>query len=213
MALTSTQGPDRTRSTVIAVALLMSSPGIAFASPDIRTHPVPAYVVSSITLPVPAGRAKSVILEALETTHERDDPYYRSHGFKSREGGTETWVALHAEDKPHAVFGKAFFKDPTNAQEIYVHSMGQSVLSAYYYTGSRPLDYAVEFDVSIEPVDASHCRISVHSTHANVYIGKTFNLHAFGFVSKSVPVAASPLEQYRLLAYVSHVLGTEIQPL
>jgi hypothetical protein len=125
----------------------------------------------------------------------------------------DTPVYFDAYEKSSVAFGGQFFADPQNADDLLVHSMGSDVVSYYYHTINGPLAYTAKFALSLKSKDASNTTISVRSFDATVANGKEFNLHVLGMIPKSVPVAPSRAEEYRLLVYAAHILGVEMPTL
>ena len=56
-------------------------------------------------------------------------------------------------------------------------------------------------------------RVTIRTTGSQIFNGRVFHGHAMGFIPKAVPVAPARSEEYKLLVYVGHLLGTELRPL
>ena len=91
--------------------------------------------------------------------------------------------------------------------------MGKAIVSSYYRSEERALDYGVTFSISLAAVDEAKTRVSIRTLESSVGVGLEFNVHAMGFVPKSEPVPASPLDEYKLLVYVAHLAGVALNPL
>jgi hypothetical protein len=176
---------------------------------------------NSVSIPLPNDKARMMLLQYLQVAPERDDPFNRKFGFHSANYlymnsdlySADAPAYFHAEGKGNAAFGSRFFSDPRNANDLYVGSMGEDVVSSYYHTINGPLGYLAEFALTLKPKDANNTTITVRSFNSTVANGKEFNLHVLGMIPRSVAVAPSRAEEYRLLVYVAHVLGVEIPTL
>jgi hypothetical protein len=199
-------GIEAVRNLVVASAVMLTGvTGIAATGDQLSTRPVPDFVVSEIVLPLAAPALRATLLEGLRAEPEHQDPAYRAHGFKTRDGsGREEPVPVMAEGSDHALFGKTYFRDPAHSQDLFVHFMGEAIVSSYFYDAStgKGLDYGVTFAVAIEGLDASRSRVSVSTLKSQVYVGKALDLHALGRVPEARPAPPSPLDQYRLLVYL-----------
>jgi hypothetical protein len=108
------------------------------------------------------------------------------------------------------MFGKRFFADPGNADDIYVHSMGAAIVSSYYHPLGGGMMYSVQFAISLKSEDDDNTMVTVSSFDTAIYDGSEFNGHAMGFVPKRRTVPPARAEEYKLLTYVAHLLGTEM---
>jgi hypothetical protein len=176
---------------------------------------------NSVDIPLPAGKVRKMLLEGLQVAPERDDPFYRKFGFHSGDYlymnsdlySADTPVYFDAEEKGGAAWGAEVFSDPRNADDLFVGSMGEDVVSSYYHTINGPLAYTAKFALSLKPKDVSITALSVRSFDSTVASGKEFNFHVLGMIPSSVPVAPSRAEEYRLLVYAAHLTGVEIPTL
>lgn len=193
--------------------LLACLAGGAVANQPIEHRPVPAYVVAEAVLPVSAPILRAALLKGLSVNEERNDPVYMTSGFVSRDAaGREAWAPVLAEESAKALFGKEYFRDPDHAKDLYVHFMGQPIVSSYYYADGKALDYGVIFSIAIDSIGDSKSKVSIRTVKSEVFIGKALNLHAMGLVPKSEAVPDSPLDQYKMLAYVAHLVGVQLAP-
>lgn len=198
----------------LCMTLWICCAGSASAHQTIQHRPIPAYAKSEVVLSVPEPILREAILKGLSTVNERDDPVYQTSGFVSRDAsGREAWVPALAEESGRASFGKAYFRDPTHANNIYVHFMGAAIVSSYYFANGKALSYKVSYAIALDAIDASTTRVTIRSVKSEIYIGKELNLHAMGFVPKAESVPGSPLDEYRLLVYVAHLAGVQLTPL
>jgi len=190
--------------------------GVAASAERLATRSVPDFVVPEIVLPISAPALRSILLSELRAEPERSNHRYKEHGFKARDGtGREQLMPAAAEERSGAVFGGRYFRDPAHSKDLYVHFMGTPIVSSYYYDVStgKGLDYGVTFAVALEAVGDSRTKVSVRTVKSEAFVGKSLNLHAMGFVPKAVSVPASPLDQYRLLAYLADLAGGQLKPL
>lgn len=183
----------------------------AIARPTIEHRPVPAHIVSEAELPVSASVLRAALLTGLRGSEERNDPMYKNAGFVSRDAaGRETLLPAHAETIENASFGKIYFRDPSHAKDLYVHFMGQPIVSSYYYANGEALDYNVTFSISIAAISGATSKISIRTVKSEIFNGKVLNLHAMGFVPEAEPVPGSPLDQYKMLVYAAHLVGVKL---
>jgi hypothetical protein len=201
------------RALVIIIPILFGGFGCSIAGRPVETREQLNALPNSHSFPLPIQKIRSVLLQNLQVIPERDDPFYRKYGFVERSGAEPSFVVLKAEEKETALFGEKFFSDPANAKDLYVHTMGISVLSSYYRTSDGPLSYSVEFALSLNALDVNNTNITVRSFGTSVGNGKVFNAHAFGYIPKSISVPPARAEEYKLLVYIAHLLGAELPPL
>jgi hypothetical protein len=186
----------------------------AHAAEIIERRTVPAYVTSHAILPVSAQALREAVLKGLQPAGERSDPMYKTHGFVSGDGATPAqMLSAYAEDSANTLFSKEYFGNPEHANHIYVHFMGQPLISSYYSAKSKPLNYGVTFAIDIDQVNASESRVVIRTVTSHVFFGRELNVHAMGFVPKAREVPASPIDEYKLLVYVAHLVGVSMQPI
>jgi hypothetical protein len=198
---------------VIALGICSQLSAYGSAVPGVRNRDIPPYVVPSVTVNGNDEIIRKLILDRVQVKYERDDSYYQTHGFKGGISSSRVWVPFVAEVKEKSTFGKKFFRNPAHESDIYVHSSGQTFASSFYFSDAGPLECSTDFAISLEKSDAEHVKITVHSLNTVVYKGRQFNAHVFGLVPTRVPVPAAPTDEYRLLMYIVHVLGVELEPL
>jgi len=199
---------------LLLICTLVSAMGCATSHESIQHRDVPAYATSEAVLPVPEPFLRSALLSGLNTVKERDDPAYKKLGFVTRyDSDNVEWTPALAEEASEPVRGRLFFSDVSHARDIYVHFWGHAIVSSYYHINGKPLSYGVEFAISLKAVDSSSTHVLIRSLNPHVFVGKSLNVHAMGFVPTAVPVAASPLDEYKLLVYVAHLAGIELRPL
>jgi hypothetical protein len=187
--------------------------GCSIPGPPVLSRSLPADLPTSHEFQLSPDDIKSKIMLGLKTVVERDSPFYQKYGFRDPDG-QHSFVPFLAEDKQTALFGKTFFEDPANADCLYVHSMGAAVQSAQYYTRKGPVSYAVEFAVSIErKPNHSGTLVSVKSFNTMIFNGIEFPAGHGLYAPKAIPVAPVKVEEYKLLAYIAHLLGVHLQPL
>ena len=196
-----------------SIFLLAGLAGAANAHQPVEHRPVPAYVVSEALLPVSAPVVRAALLTGLSVNEERNDSVYMTSGFVSRDAtGRETWAPALAEERESALFGKGHFRDPDHAKDLYVHFMGQPIVSSYYLVNGKALDYSVSFSIAIDAISDSESKVSIRTVKSEVFVGKTLNFHAMGLVPKAEVVPGSPLDQYKMLVYAAHLVGVQLAP-
>jgi len=182
------------------------------AEETVEHRPMPSYVTSQIVLPVSCQVFSERVLDGLQPSKERLDAFYASSGFVSAtEGASSQLSPAYAEQEATALYGKEFFKNPANKDKIFVHFMGQAIRSSYYMARGAPLAYGVTFAIETNSTGLKGCRVEVQTVSSKVFAGKELNLHAMGMIPSAKDVPRSPVDEYRLLVYVAHLVGVKIK--
>ncbi len=198
----------------LTIVLACFTGGCATVGLRIEQVPVPAYIKTEVILPVSALALRARLLAKLSGQEELSDPVYRTMGFFSQDaaGNRKLELALAEEYADPLRGAKSYRNDADHAKDLYVNLTGGSIVSAYYYANGKALDYSVSFAIAIDAIDDTRSKVSVRTIESGVRVGNELNLHAMGFVPKFEAVPPSPLDQYKLLAYVAHVSGVQLEP-
>jgi hypothetical protein len=198
----------RNRKIIAVILAVVIGAFVAVDHFPIRTVAAFRSLPNSHSFHLPVAIVRSRILDGLQTAKERDDPFYRKYGFAEPE--LNEFTPFLAEEKSSAIFGKGFFADAANSDDIYVHSMGAAVVSSYYHPLGGGMMYSVQFSISVKSEDDDNTMVTVRSFDTAIYDGTEFNGHALWFVPKRKAVPPARAEEYKLLTYVAHLLGTQM---
>lgn len=198
--------------------------GLAMAATVLSSMPVhaapveacgPSGVVADRV--VVDGAPESVrkrLVDGLTTVHERDDPFYRRHGFATRALSDRlTWQAALGAAVENPLFADRWFLDPRHAQDVYVHFMGQTIQSSGWCARGRPVETGVTYVLTLRADGPGRTEIVVATDESRVPVGKSFDVHAMGWVADMAPHEPAAADRYRMLVYAAHLAGTDLPPL
>lgn len=196
-----------TISTVLLSALLLSvcsscSSGIH----KIKTKPLSDKNPTSYDFPRSLPEVRQTIIDALEISNRSSvtDEFYSSFSEDS------FYFSLETKDDPS--FSREVFQDPSNINDLYLHSWGQPIsFSRVYFGGGKPLKYRANFQLHLTALSGNNTKVSVIVHNPTVINGsKCCGLH--GYVSNDVPVEPTTIEEYKILLFIGRLLGQQNMP-
>ena len=121
---------------------------------------------------------------------------------------------LSAECATNAVFGQAAFRDPANAQDIYLHTFHMPfVLSSVYRGNDGGLPFIATFHIHLV-ANGSNTIVTVTASDAEVVTGTKFGFGPCGpgqgYVYESVK--PTTVEEYSILRYIGSSFGVTNMP-
>ena len=147
--------------------------------------------------------------QALSIEHQIDQPIFGRSPVAAHLEDT-----LDAECATNAVFGQAVFRDPANAQDIYLHTFHTAfVLSSVYRGKDGGLPFIATFHIHLAASD-SNTVVTVIASDTEVVTGTKFGFGPCGpgqgYVYQSVK--ATTVEEYSILRYVGSFIGVTNMP-
>jgi hypothetical protein len=192
---------------MLAVALLAVSctRGVS----RIETRPLPKPNPTSWFFPLRLAEVHDRALQAFSINHQVDQPIFGRSA-----------IAMHFEDVftaecvTNAVFGTTIFSDPTNADDIYLHSFDMAFAASPVYIGRNGgLPFIAAFHLHLTP-SGSNTLVAVTALDTQVINGEKFGVGPCGpgYGSIFVKVAPTTVEEYTILRYLGHYLGVTNMP-
>jgi len=158
---------------------------------------------------VDAVRAR--LVGGLTVVHERDDPFYRRYGFTAHvQSDSPTWQPALVASVENPLFADRWFRDPAHWADLYVHFMGEAIVSSGWCSRGRAVDTIATYVLRLQAAGPYRTEIVVGSDDSRVPVGRSFNVHAMGRVSDFAAHDPAPADRYRLLVYAAHLAGTEL---
>ena len=121
---------------ILALFFCLSLCACDRAGPTIERNSVPAFVVNHFDTTLDAHAAKLKILSGVQYPLLGRDGFYLTHGFKSDDGSSVDFTA--EGNNLFTLFGTEFFRDPANANDVYLHTHF-TVMSSYYHAAGKPV--------------------------------------------------------------------------
>lgn len=123
--------------------------------------------------------------------------------------------SFSVEDKANAVFGSDIFKDPANANDVYVFNRLQPLVASPVYRGrTGGLPFSAAFQIHIVARSANRTRVTVIAHDAKITTGQRFGLGSCGpaRILQTERVEPTSIEEYEMLRYLAHALGVTRMP-
>ena len=192
-------------STIFAVAFVTAS--CSHGVSRIQIHALPGPNPTTYLFPMPLEAVYAKALEVFSIEHQVAHPVFgeRRFGFES---------VLFAECATNAVFGESVFRDPVNAQDIYLHSFHSPVVSsAVYYGRNGGLPFIATFHLHLTR-SGSDTVVSVTASDNEVINGTKFGIGSCGpgQANNYVRVKPTTIEEYSILCYLGRSLGVTNMP-
>jgi hypothetical protein len=177
-------------------------------SPHIHTKTLSHANSMSQSFPLSVPQVREAAMQAFSLDHQVADPIFghQSIAFRS---------ALFLETATNAVFGEAVFRDPTNAQDLYLHSMHDPVVaSTVYVSKGKGLPFLASFHLHLDAVASNETLVTVKVLDTEVIAGKHFGFGSCGpgMANTYCPVKSTTVEEYTVLRYLGNYLGVTNMP-
>ncbi len=190
---------------VLAGIAVSCSKGIS----HIQIRQLPAPNPTSYSFPLPLEQVYSKARQAFSMEHQVDDPIFGRSAVAANLEDT-----LAAECATNAVFGKAVFTDPTNVDDIYLHTFGMPfVISSVYCGQNGGLPFIAAFHLHLEAT-GSNTVVTITTSDTEVINGTKFGFgpcgpgRGYNFEH----VRPTTVEEYTILRYLGRSLGITNMP-
>ena len=188
----------------IALATVSCSHGVS----RIQTHSLPAPNPTTYSFPFSSSEIHAKALEAFSIEHQVHEPVFGRAG-----AGPGFEHILFPECATNAVFADAIFRDPANAQDIYLHTHGPFVVSSVYRGREGGLPFIADFHLHLAGI-ATGTVVTVTASNAEVINGTKFGIGSCGPGQhwNRVKIRPTTVEEYGLLRYLGRYLGITNMP-
>jgi len=190
---------------IIALATISCSCSVT----QVQTLPLPSPNPTSFSFPLPLAEIHTKALEAFSIEHQIDQPI-----FGRSDLATPLEDTLSAECATNAVFGQAAFRDPANAQDIYLHTFHMPfVLSSVYRGKDGGLPFIATFHLHLA-ASGSNTVVTITASDTEIVTRTKFGFGPCGpgqgYVYESVK--PTTVEEYSILRYVGSYIGVTNMP-
>lgn len=184
----------------IALVAISCSRGVS----RIQTLPLPGQNPTTYSFPFSATDVHARALDAFSIEHQVKQPIF---GRSAVSAQLESF--LSCECATNAIFAEALFRDPANANDIYLHTFHSPfVISSVYRGRNGGLPFIAAFHVHLSP-SGSNTQVSVTATNTEVVNGTKFGFGSCGpgQAWNCERVKPTTVEEYRILCYLGRYLG------
>jgi hypothetical protein len=170
----------------------------------VQTISLPTPNPTSFLFPMPLDEMHAKAWQAFSIDHQIDQPIF---------GRTDLPIhleeTLDAECATNAVFGQAVFRDPANAEDIYLHTFHTPfVLSSVYRGKDGGLPFIATFHIHFA-ASGSNTVATITASDTEVVTGTKFGFGPCGpgqgYVYESV--RPTTVEEYSILRYLGDYIG------
>jgi hypothetical protein len=163
---------------------------------------------TSYSFPFPVAELHQKAWQAFSIDHQVDQPIF------GHQAGLGFESTLFAECATNAVFGEPIFRDPANAQDIYLHTFHTPfTVSPVYHTSQGGLPFIATFHLHLA-ASGTNTTVSVIASETEVINGTKFGFGPGGPGQGNVYVSVKPttIEEYSILRYLGSYLGVANMP-
>lgn len=175
----------------------------------IETHSLPSPNPSNYSFPFPLEEVHTRALQAFSEDHLFDHPVFGRSADSSH-----LEIMLSAECATNALFGKKVFLDPSNTNDIYLHSCHTPFLiSSVYYGKNGGLPFIATFHLHLM-ASGSNTFVTITAADTEVINGTKFGSGPCGpgQGNNYVSVLPTTVEEYYVLRYLGSYLGVTNMP-
>ena len=175
----------------------------------IQTRSLPSPNPTSYLFPLPLAEVHARALEAFSLEQQDKQPM-----FAYPTNSTFSGNILSAECSTNAAFAEAIFRDPANANDIYLHSFGMPFEASPVYCGRNGgLPFVAAFHLHLTD-SGSNTLVNVTALDTLVFNGWRFGIGRSGpgYVVFRVKVKPTTVEEYTILRYLGRSLGITNMP-
>jgi hypothetical protein len=197
----------KTRTAILAVALIVVSCSRGVSRIQTRSLPTPNPTTYSFPLPLEEVHTRG--LEAFSIEHQVRQPVFGRAPLSAHLEST-----LAAECATNAVFGEAMFRDPANAHDIYLHSFHTPFVISSVYRGRKGgLPFIATFHLHLT-ASGSNTTVAVTASDTEVVNGTKFGFGPCGPGQgwNCERVKPTTVEEYSILRYLGAYLGVTNMP-
>jgi hypothetical protein len=189
----------------IALAAVSCSHGVS----HIQTRSLPAPNPTTYCFALPLGEVRTRALQAFSIEHQVEQPVFgRSAPLSHMES------IFSAECATNAVFGAALFRDPANANDIYLHTFSKPfVVSSVYRGRDGGLPFVAAFHLHLTTT-GPNTTVTVTASDTQVVNGTKFGFGPCGPGQgwNFQRVRPTTVEEYSILRYLGCCLGATNLP-
>jgi hypothetical protein len=188
----------------VALAIVFCS-GCA---PRVETSSISTPNPTSYSFPFTVMELQQKAWQAFSIDHQVEQPIF------GHQAGLGFESTLFAECATNAVFGEAVFRDPANAQDIYLHTFHTPfIVSPVYHTSQGGLPFIATFHLHLT-ASGTNTIVSVIASETEIINGTKFGFGPCGPGQGNVYVSVKPttIEEYSILRYLGSYLGITNMP-
>ena len=179
-------------------AIALATVSCSGSGSRIETSSLPSLNPTSFSFPMSVAEVHEKALQAFSIDHQVDQPIF------ARQAGLGFESTLFAECATNAVFGEAIFHDPSNAQDIYLHTFHTPFsVSPIYHTSQGGLPFIATFHLHLV-ASGTNTTVTVIASETEVINGTKFGFGPCGPGQANVYVSVKPttIEEYSILRYL-----------
>jgi hypothetical protein len=157
---------------------------------------------------MPVAEVHEKAWQAFSIEHQVSQPIF------GRSSSISIKSTLFAECATNAVFGEAIFRDPVNAQDIYLHTFHSPfVVSPVYHGSQGGLPFIATFHLHLV-ASGTNTTVSVIASDVEVINGTKFGFGPCGPGQGNAYVSVKPttIEEYSILRYLGSYLAVTNMP-
>ena len=188
----------------VALAVFSCSAGVS----RVESYPLPSLNPTSYSFPLSVAEVHAKAWLAFSIDHQTDQPIF------GHTPGLMFQDTLFAECATNAVFGKAIFSNPANAEDIYLHTFDSPFeVSPIYHGSSGGLPFIATFHLHLT-ASGTNTIVTVIASDTEVIAGTKFGFGPCGPGRANVYVSVKPttIEEYSILRYLGSYLGVTNMP-
>ena len=189
----------------VALFAVSCSHGVSRVQTRALTTPNP----TTYTFPLPLQEVHAKAFTAFSIEHQVRQPVF---GRVDSGSGFESIFSIACVTNP--LFAPEIFKDPANAQDIYLHTFNSPfVLSSVYHGRNGGLPFVASFHLHLIP-DNSDTVVTVTASDTEIVNGTKFGIGPCGpgQMWNWQHVAPTTVEEYTILRYLGGYLGVTNMP-
>ena len=190
-------------------AIALASASCSGGGSRIETSSLPSPNPISYSFSLSVAEVHERALQAFSIEHQIDHPIFGRSSLAAHLEDT-----LDTECATNAVFGQAVFRDPANAQDIYLHTFHTPfVVSPVYHGSAGGLPFIATFHLHLVASD-TNTTVTVIASDTEVINGTKFGIGPCGPGQGNVYVSVKPttVEEYSILRYLGDYLGVTNMP-
>jgi hypothetical protein len=187
----------------IAIVAMSCSHGVS----RVRTRSLPSPNPTSYSFPLPLEEVHARALQVFSYEHQADQPIFGRSALVERD-------IFVVECATNALFGQTVFRDPANAQDIYLHTFHMPfVISSVYRGRDGGLPFIATFHLHLT-TSGSNTVVTITASDTEVVNGTKFGFGHSGpqQVRNCEPVKPTTVEEYSILRYLGRFLGITNMP-
>src|SRR5437868_4339605 len=123
------------------------------------------------------------------------------------------YIPFAAETNRNARFGKEYFMNNSDSNDIYLHPIIDSWPSQIYYKGNyKALDFRCAFIIKFNQIGDFSTELCIEDFRPRVLTGETEGISCHGPIAKETKVQPTTIEEYTILLVIAKKLGVKSMP-